>query len=137
MNKFIPWFGGFMIGLILAGFLVGAFSLRSVLKDQADPTFDLVATSWGTPIDEPDLWIYQVQVIAQDANGDGVLEVRGKVGIGSSSYLHDFGPLGTASHMGEAVDKFGDIKWETDKVTIGGSGGIIASAPRSELQQHR
>ena len=137
MKKLLPWIGGLLIGLFLSGLIGGVLLLRSVFADQADPAYELVATSWGTPVGSPNLWIYQIQVVAQDNNKDGILEVSGKGCIGSSSYFHDFGSLGPAADMGEAVRKFGDIRWESDNVTIGGTGGVVASVMRSQLEKHR
>ena len=103
----------------------------------SDPAYELVAVSWGTPSSSPDLWLYQIQVLAKDENKDGILEISAKGCIGSSSYYHKFGSLGTASDMGQAVREFGEITWKNDTVTIGGIRGIKASVERSQLEKHR
>ena len=131
MKKLIPWIGGLLIGLILSGIVV---LLRS---EFLDPAYELVAVSWGTPTSSPNLWLYQIQVVAEDENKDGILEVSAKGCIGASSYYHDFGPLGTATDMGQAVREFGAITWGDDTVTIGGTSGVRASVKRSQLEKHR
>jgi hypothetical protein len=140
LKKLLPWFGGMLIGLLLSALLVGIYVLRSIsdafFDIQPDPAYELVAVSWGTRMETTNLWLYQIQVIANDQNKDGILEVSAKGCIGSSSYFHDFGPLGTATSMGEAVEMFGTIKWETDEVTIGGANGVKASVKRSQLERH-
>ena len=80
MKKLIPWIGGLLIGLVLSGIVV---LLRS---EFLDPAYELVAVSWGTPTSSPDLWLYQIQVVAGDENKDGILEVSAKGCIGASSY---------------------------------------------------
>ena len=137
MKKLTPWIGGAIIGMLISGVIAGILLVASIFDDQPDPAYEMVATSWGTRVDSPDHWRYQIQVIAQDYDQDGVLEVTGRGCIGSSSYYHDFGSLGTATNMGEAVQKFGDIIWEDDRVTIGGSGGVVASVKRAQLEKHR
>jgi hypothetical protein len=137
MKRFIPWIGGLLIGLVLSGIVAGSLLLRSAFGNQADPAYELVAVSWGTPGSSPDAWIYQIQVIATDDNKDGILDVSAKGCIGSSSYCHDFGRLGTASDMGQAVREFGAITWGEDAVSIGGTSGIKASVKRSQLEKHR
>lgn len=141
MKKLLPWIGGILIGVVLSclvgGILLFVSFFDSIAEDQPDPVYELVATSWGTPVGSPDLWIYQVQVMTRDQDKDGVLEVTAKACIGSSSYYHDFGTLGTAADMGEAVRRFGQINWESDTVTIGGSSGTVASVKRSQLEKYR
>ena len=130
-----------LIGILLSAMLVGIYVLRSIsdafFDIQPDPAYELVAVSWGTRMESTNLWYYQIQVIANDQNKDDVLEVSARGCIGSSSYFHDFGPLGTATNMGEAVQMFGTIKWEVEDVTIGGEGGVKASVKRSQLEKHR
>ena len=98
---------------------------------------EVVAVSWGTPVSSPDQWIYQVQILTKRATDNGALEVRAHCCIGSDSYIRDFGVLGTATNMGEAVRKYGTVTWEADTLTIGGGGTSVFSIARQTLEQHR
>jgi hypothetical protein len=97
----------------------------------------MVAVSWGNHTNNANLWIYQVQVAATDSAKKGSLDVSGRVCIGGGNYFHDLGTIGTASDMGDAVRRFGVIRWLPDRVTIGGAEGVKSTLLRTELQKHR
>ncbi len=137
LKKFMPWIGGMGIGVVASVALGGILLIFAFREDDADPAFELIAVSWGTPMDSTNLWIYQVQVTAVDPGQNGVLDVSARGCIGGSSYFHDFGLLGTAKDKGEAVRKYGEIVWESDRVTIGGEDGIKAAVRRQQLERHR
>ena len=126
-----------MIGLIIAGLISCILIVRDIFTEKPDPTYELVAISWGNRMNGSDRKLYQIQVISNDHNKDGVLEVTAKGCIGSSSYYHDFGVLGTASNMADAISKYGVITWEEDRVTIGGQAGIKSFVMRNQLEKHR
>lgn len=134
-----------IIGVILAVVIGGFFIFGSIVAiflpeestDPEDVSYNLISVCWGTPVSSSDLWIYQIQVFATDTDHDGVYDVSAKACIGSSSYFHDFGSLGTASSRGEAVKNYGDIIWHDDRVTIGGESGIKTTLLRSDLEKHR
>ena len=138
MKKTIPWFGGILIGCIISALIAGILIVRDIFAEKPDPTYELVAVSWGAAkADSSGRSIYQIKVIARDHDKDGILDVTAKGCIGSSSYYHDFGSLGTAANMSEATRNYGIITWEDDKVTIGGNTGIKSSVMRSQLEKHR
>jgi hypothetical protein len=132
-KKIAPWFAGCLIGGVVAAVLtiVGIMGFMA-FKTVEDEKFDLVAVSWGAPMNQDDPWVYQVQVI-----GDGQpyrpMKVSARVCIGGSFRWLPLGDLGTAKNMGEAQRKFGTITWLSDQVTIGGEDGIKATLLRSKL----
>ena len=130
MKKIKAWIGGILIGAIIT------YLLFFYQNSSQNREYKLVAVSWGTHINQSK-WIYQIQVLAEDRNKDGVLEISAKA-WNTSSWLggHDFGILGTASDMGHAVRDYGTITWEPDKVTIGGSNGIKTSIGRKLLSKY-
>ena len=129
MKKIIAWIGGIFIGAIFT------YLVTSYRHSSSNREFKLVAVSWGTRINQPK-WIYQIQVLAEDRNKDGVLEISAMAWNTSSLDGHDFGILGTASDMGNAVRDYGTITWEPDNVTIGGSSGIKTSIGRKLLGKY-
>lgn len=127
---------GLLAGIVISGSVALALAVRSAVV-YTDPKYDLVAVSWGNRTDNRNLWIYQIQVTATNPDKNGQLDVSARVTIGGGIYSHDFGKIGTASDMGDAMRRFGVIEWQPDQVTIGGADGVKATLPRSELQKHR
>jgi hypothetical protein len=137
MRKFLPWILGALLGIILSGAIAGIFFLRAIFRPQADPQYELVAISWGKPMNQDSFWIYQVQVIATDSDHDGIFDVSARTCIGASNYFQDMGTLGTAADMGDATRRFGTIHWLTDRITVSGEDGVKATLMRDQLEKHR
>ena len=133
----LPFIFGLIVGMVFSCSIAGVLVLRSAFARDSDPRYDLVAVSWGSHTDNHSLWIYQVQVAASDSAEKGSLDVSARVCIGGGNYFHDLGIIGTASDMGDAAMRFGVISWQPDSLTIGGTDGVKATLPRSELPKHR
>lgn len=133
MKKLLPLLTGVLAGVILTLCVL----IIQLFLSNDDPRYDLIAVSWGSSMSGEGPWIYQIQVISDDANKDGVYEVYAKACIGSSDYYHDFGEIGTARTKKELVDNFSLITWEKGVVTIGGISGQKASIKRAQLEKHR
>jgi hypothetical protein len=136
MKQLGSWIGGFLIGVFISLAWYVLQQLRSTLRED-DPSQDIVSVSWGTPRGNTNLWVYQIRVLARDSNSDGLLEVSAHCGIGSSTYRRDFGSLGNATDIGDAVRKYGTVTWGEEALTIGGDGGPAFTIDRSTLEQHR
>jgi len=138
MNKLLPWILGTILGILVAVAFIGILALNRLDNQRSeDPTYRLVAVSWGHSMKQSDTWPYQVQVLSTRADVNGTVEISGRVCIGRSNYYHSMGTLGTATSMGEATKKYGSIVWLDDRITIGGSEGVKASLLRSTLEKHR
>lgn len=109
--------------------------LTTIYNSRSNREYKLVAISWGTHTNDTKKWIYQIQVLADDQNKDGILEISARACIVSSFSSYDFGTLGTASDMGHAVREYGSITWQPDVVTIGGTSGIKSSLERNILDK--
>lgn len=122
---------GVALGVGLSCAVAAVIALRT-----ADPRDKLVAVSWGNRTESDYLWIYQVQVAAEE-DKKGILKVSARVCIGGGSYFHDLGVIGTASDKGDAAKRFGVIRWLPDRVTIGGEELVEATLLRKDLERHR
>ena len=136
MRKILPWIGGAVIGAILC--LVGLIidDLSSIEPVKRDPTYDMVATSWGGPMSRPESRIYQIQVVTADENDDGTLEVSAKA-CRQGVFFYTIGQIGSASDMAEAIREFGDVVWHEETVTVGGASGIRGTFKRKRIEKHR
>lgn len=140
MKKFLPWLLGMLIGIALSAIigvvlvLVGVFAASDKLMDNG---YSTVAISWAAPRDQERPLIYQARVTAIDENGDGRLEVRCTVFIGSGIYQHDMGIIGNASNREDALRRFGKITWTDTELQVGGDAGVVAALNRTTLESHR
>jgi len=137
MRKVFPWLLGALLGVTLSALVVGILFLRAVVTSQSDPTYELVAVSWGGRMNQDFPWIYQVQVIAADSDQDGDLDVSARICIGGGNYYQDMGGIGTVANMRDAARRYGTIKWLDDRITVGGEDGIKATLMRDQLEKHR
>jgi len=138
MKKLLPWFLGMILGILVAMTFIGILALNRLDNQRIDdPTYRLVAVSWGHSMNQSDNWLYQVQVLSTLPDVNGTVEISGRVCIGGGDYWHNMGTVGTATNMGEATKKYGSITWLDDRITIGGSEGVKASLLRSALEKHR
>lgn len=140
MKRFVPWILGMMIGIVLSAIIgvllvfVGVFAVSDKLMDNG---YSTVAISWAAPRGQDRPLIYQARVTASDENGDGSLEVRCTVFLGSGIYEHDMGIVGNATSFEDAVQRYGKITWTPDDLKIGGDGGVVATLSRARLESHR
>ena len=132
----LPFIFGALAGIILCGVVAVGLALRSAF-DSTDPSYEIVAVSWGHHTNNADLWIYQVQVSATGSATKRSLDVSARVCLGNGNHFHNIGTIGTASDMGDATKRFGLITWLPDSITIGGAEGVKATLQRSKLQKHR
>ncbi len=140
MKKRAPLLYGLLIGVLIGiGFscAVAAWLAVQSALTASDPRYDLVAVSWGGHTNSESLLIYQAQVEAKPSTKKGSFDILARVCIGGGNYFHDLGNIGTASDMGDAIERFGVITWLPDKLTVGGTDGVKATLMRSELQIHR
>ena len=140
MKKLIPWLLGLVIGMILSGaiglilLVAGAFVAPDKILDNG---YSIIAVSWGSPRGQTNPLIYQARVSVSDGDGDGVLDVRSIVYIGSGMYQHDMGVIGKATSYDDAVQRFGKISWTDSELLIAGTDGIKERLSRSSLESHR
>ena len=140
MKKLIPWLVGIFIGMILSGavglvlIVAGAFVASDKLLDNG---YSIIAVSWGAPQGQTQPLIYQARVSVDGDDGNGQLEVRAVVYIGSGMYQHDIGLIGTATSYEDALKRFGEITWTETELQIGGSDGVQGRLSRSALESHR
>jgi hypothetical protein len=139
MKKFLPWFLGMLVGMLLAGAL-GLFLLVAGAFVVADPLlkngYATLAVSWAAPRGHARPMIYQARVFA-DSNGNGSRTIRAAVYIGGGIYSHDLGTIGQATNHEDAIRRFGDITWTDTELRIGGTDGVQATLDRALLEQHR
>jgi hypothetical protein len=136
MRKILPWIGGAVIGAIFCLVVIFIDGLSSVDIVRRDPTYDMVATSWGGPMNRPESRIYQMQVVTEDANDDGTLEVSARA-CRQGVFFYTIGQIGSASDMAEAIREFGDIVWHEETVTVGGVSGTRGTFKRKRIETHR
>jgi len=140
MKKLLPWILGMLIGMTISAIvgvillLVGVFAVGDKIMDNG---YSTVAISWAAPRGQDRPLIYQARVTANDENGDGSLEVRCTVFIGSGIYEHDMGLIGNAANLEDAVRRYGKITWTPEDLNIGGDGGVVATLSRASLESHR
>lgn len=140
MKKLLPWLLGMLIGMMVSGavglvlLVAGAFVASDKILDNG---YSIVAVSWGAPRGQTKPLIYQARVSASDDDGDGVLEVRTVVYIGSGIYQHDMGLIGTATSREEAIERFGQVTWTESELQVGGRDGVQGRLSRSTLESHR
>jgi hypothetical protein len=116
-------FAGVVSGWLLCVFF-GSFTDSSI-----------IAASWGDGKYGKHFYGAQVYLIPDGTE----FSVRARVFIGrpGSNYLEDFGQIGHAKSVQEAIDRFGIIHWDDKGLTIGdpASGGF--HQPRARLESHR
>jgi hypothetical protein len=87
------WFlFGILAGIGLSIFTALAIWLMNLDKPEGPRT---LAVSWGSPVNSPELIIYQAVVTAQHEKNRGYV-VSARINIGSEKYSHNVGTLGTA-----------------------------------------
>lgn len=140
MKKLLPWLLGMLIGMILSGIVgvllvvIGVFAVGDKIMDNG---YSTVAISWAAPRGQDRPLIYQARVTANDENGDGNLEVRCTVFIGSGIYEHDMGIIGNAANLEDAVRRYGKITWTDTEMQVGGDGGVVEALNTARLESHR
>jgi len=138
MKKLLPWILGMILGIIVTVAFLGILAINRLDEVRSeDPAYRLVAVSWGHSMKSSENWLYQVQVVSSPPDANGVMEISGRVCIGRSNHYHTMGYLGTATTMGEAMNKYGSIIWHEDRITIGGAEGEKASLLRSKIEKGR
>ena len=140
MKKVVPWLLGIVIGVILSAsiglilLVAGAFVASDKILDNG---YNVIAVSWGSPRGQTTPLIYQARVSVSDRDGDGLLDVRSIVYIGSGMYQHDMGIIGRAKSYEDAVQRFGQLSWTDSELLIAGTEGIQGRLSRTSLESHR
>jgi len=144
MKKLLPWLVGILVGVLLTvatAFLllkVNYFKLDVPIDNlvKSDPTYDMVAISWGGPVRNETSKVFQIQVVTSDKDKDGIFEVSA-VACRQGVFFYRIGQLGVAKDMEEAIKEFGEIKWHEDTVTVGGTSGVKGTFERKCIERYR
>jgi len=102
-----------------------------------DVRYKIAALSWNQHSSGKGDLIYQVQVYSEYDKSSNSFDVFAKVCIGSGSYFHDLGKIGSARTRAELISSYGEIAWDDERVRIGGKAGEKATLRRAVLEKHR
>lgn len=114
--------------ILSIGYILGWITANQRNEYRLEQT---ITMKWGG-----DGAFYGVHVYLESIN-DGY-SVRGRVYIGrGNDYFHDLGELGQVKTDVEAVDKWGQIRFDDDGVHIGNNGPNDFYFPKEKLLSHR
>ncbi len=120
------------------GFVLGGFTFWGYqFLTYNDHINNQIAVKWGDG--KYGKAFYGAEVYVQE-NGTGKLWVKARVSIGRGSgllqYIHNCGLIGLVDTHEEAVEKYSDIVWSDQGLTIG-TGKSAYFLARADLENHR